>query len=231
MQQAVILCGGRGTRLGNVLGDLPKAMAPVGDRPFLEHVLARMGAMGFDRAILATGFRRDAIHDHFGNRFGPLDIAYSVETEPLGTGGAVWQALEQARSEPCFILNGDTWSEVDYAAMAEAHRRAGGTFTMAAQRLPEIGRYGALEIADGHVTAFREKGGTGPGTINAGIYLCTPSIRDAYPMPKSFSLERDFLEAHLADLRPLAWPVDGAFIDIGVPDDLEAAQRMFAKTR
>jgi D-glycero-alpha-D-manno-heptose 1-phosphate guanylyltransferase len=228
MMQAIILCGGRGTRLGNTIGDLPKAMAPVGGRPFLEHVLRRLSVSGFDRVILATGHRHEAIHAHFGSSFADVDLVYSREIELLGTGGSTWQALTHSLSQPCFVLNGDSWAEVDYAAMLNAHVNEAATFTLAAQHVPDVGRYGALTIESGRVVAFREKGDTGPGLINAGVYLAAQGIRDVFPMHRAFSLERDLLAAHLAEINPLAWPTGGKFIDIGIPADLVRAQAMFS---
>jgi D-glycero-alpha-D-manno-heptose 1-phosphate guanylyltransferase len=229
--QAVILAGGLGTRLRAVVDDLPKVMAPVGGRPFLEHVLDRLIAQGLERAILAVSYRREAILDHFGDRYRGLQLTYSIEQEPLGTGGAIRQALAQAGASPCFILNGDTWLELDYAAMARAWVESGAPLAMAVRELPEVGRYGALEVANGRVTAFLEKGRSGPGVINAGVYLTTPDLFTGADWPARFSFEQDLLMAHLERLAPLAYRTSGAFIDIGVPEDYFRAQALFAGER
>lgn len=227
--QAIILAGGLGTRLRSVVDDLPKVMAPVGGRPFLEHVLDRLIAQGLERAILAVSYRREAILDHFGVRYRGLDLSYSIEEEPLGTGGAIRQAMAQAGSAPCFILNGDTWLELDYGAMARSWSESGSPLAMAVRELPDVGRYGALEISNGRVTAFLEKGRIGPGTINAGVYLTTPDLFNRDQWPPRFSFEQDLLMAHLGELAPLAYATSGAFIDIGIPEDYFRAQALFGR--
>ena len=222
--QAIVLAGGLGTRLRPAVKDLPKAMAPVAGRPFLEHLFDNLATHGFERIILATGYRADAIRTHFGEHFGPLSIAYSEEETPLGTGGATWKALALAKPGPCFILNGDTWIDVDYAGMMANHLKLKSRVTIAVREVPEVARFGAVEVVDCHITRFHEKGPSGPGLINAGVYLLGPEIVSAYPMPPAFSLERDFFQGRLEALEPSAWLLEGRFIDIGVPDDLARAQ-------
>lgn len=227
--QAVLLAGGLGTRLRSVVSDRPKVMAEVAGRPFLEHLLMRLAGQGVDRVVLAVGYLREHIIDHFGQRWGGLSIAYSVEHEPLGTGGAVRQALGRVEPGPCFVLNADTWLDFDLRAMLEAHRRAGSRLTIAVRPLDDVGRFGALEIADGHVVGFHEKGRTGPGSINAGVYLMEPAVFEGLGLSERFSIETDFLVPQVARLRPLAFEVLGDFIDIGVPEDYERAQQVFAR--
>ncbi len=229
-KQAIILAGGRGTRLGTVIGDQPKAMAMVAGRPFLERVLESLARQSFGLVILATGFRKEAIRKYFGAAFGPTSLLYSEEDQPLGTGGATWRALEFASPSPCFILNGDTWVDIDFGGMEANHQAHRAVFSVAAHLAQDVSRFGALDIAEGRVVRFREKGDRGPGPINAGVYLCMPSVRSIYSMPTAFSLERDFLGPNVSALRPLAWFTSGVFIDIGVPEDLARAQRLSAFT-
>lgn len=224
--QAIVLAGGLGTRLRSVVADRPKVMAEVAGRPYLEHLLSRLSSQGTSHVVLAVGYLRECIVDHFGARWGGLTIAYSVEQEPLGTGGAIKQALRLAGAGPCFVLNGDTWLDFDMAAMLEVHRRADVGLTMAVRPLDDVGRFGALEIAVGRVVNFHEKGRQGPGVINAGVYLMEPSL--LHGLPERFSIETDFLVPQVSRLCPLAFEVHGDFIDIGVPEDYERAQRTFA---
>jgi D-glycero-alpha-D-manno-heptose 1-phosphate guanylyltransferase len=226
--QAIVLAGGLGTRLRAVVEDLPKVMAPVAGRPFLEHVLDHLAAQGLRRVILAVSYRREIIQAHFGEAYRGMALRYSVEEEPLGTGGAIRQAMDLAEPGLCFILNGDTWLDLDYAAMARAGQSAGARLVMAVRELPDVGRYGALEVREGRVTGFLEKGRSGPGAINAGVYLAATDLFDAHPFPPRFSFEQDLLMAHLKDLAPLAFTVPGGFIDIGIPEDFFRAQAMFA---
>ena len=227
--QAIVLAGGLGTRLRGVIGDLPKPMAPVGGLPFLHRLLADLAQRGFTDVVLSVGHLHEKIVDYFGDRFAGLSVRYAIEASPLGTGGAIRQALDQAASGPCFVLNGDTYASVDFPAMRAAHTASGATLTMAVCDLPDIGRFGALTIDDGVVTSFREKGDRGPGSINAGVYLLDRAIFAGYPTGERFSFESDFLAPHLATLRPRAFRTAGAFIDIGIPEDYERAAAFFER--
>lgn len=226
--QAIVLAGGMGTRLRSVVSDRPKVMAEIAGRPFLEHLLERLVAQGVGRVVLAVGYLREMIVSHFGSRFGALQIEYSVEEEPLGTGGAVRQALMLAERAPCFVLNGDTWLDIDLGAMLTAHQAAASRVTMAVRELEEVGRFGALELRDGRVVAFVEKGRQGPGHINAGMYLMGAEVFEPFGLPPRFSIETDFLMPQVAKLQPLAFECSGDFIDIGLPADYQRAQAMFA---
>lgn len=227
--QAVLLAGGLGTRLRSVVSDRPKVMAEVAGRPFLEHLLMRLAGQGVERVVLAVGYLRECIIDHFGHRWGGLDVAYSVEHEPLGTGGAIKQALRMVEPKPCFVLNADTWLDFDLRAMLQAHGQAESRLTIAVRPLDDVGRFGALEIEGGRVVGFHEKGRSGPGAINAGVYLMEPSLLEGLGLPERFSIETDFLVPQVSRVRPLAFEAHGDFIDIGVPEDYVRAQKVFAR--
>ena len=229
--EAIVLAGGLGTRLRSVVADLPKAMAPVNGRPFLAYLLDPLNAAGFDAVILAVGYMGETIRGHFGDRYRSLPLRYSMESEPLGTGGAIKLALAQVSTPTVFVANGDTYLELDYAAMLASHRRAGTPLTIAVQTVPDAGRYGTLDIEAGHVRGFLEKGRWGPGSINAGVYLLSGDLLDRYPVPPAFSFESDLLMPHVQDIEPLAFQTQGAFIDIGVPEDYARAQVMFGSLR
>lgn len=226
--QAVILAGGLGTRLRPVVGETPKAMAPVAGRPFLEHLLSDLAAHGVRRAVLAVGYRREVIAAHLGAGFRGVSLAYSEEEEPLGTGGAVRRALRLAEPGPCLVLNGDTWVDLDHGAMVRAHVDAAAKVTIAVRAVPDVARFGALELDGGRVRAFREKGPSGSGFINAGVYVLGPDLFDGLALPAAFSLERDVFAPRVRELAPLAFEATGRFIDIGVPEDFERAQRLLA---
>lgn len=215
-------------RLRSVVADRPKVMADVAGRPFLEHLLDRLAAQGVRRVILAVGYRHEDIVSHFGTAYQGMGLRYSIEAEPLGTGGAVWQALRGANPAPCFVLNADTWLDLDMPAMLAAHQASAASVSMAVRQLDDVGRFGALDIAAGRVQGFYEKGRSGPGRINAGVYLLQSGVFDGLGLAKRFSLETDFLMPHVARLQPLAFETGGDFIDIGVPDDYERACQLFA---
>jgi len=229
--EAIVLAGGLGTRLRSVVADVPKPMAPVGGRPFLGYVLDQLVSAGFTTVVLAVGYRHEAIRDHFGDEYRSLSLRYSVEAEPLGTGGAIRLASERIGPNDVFVLNGDTYLELDFRAMLAAHMHAGASLTMAICRVSDVARYGALEIGDGIVRRFHEKGPSGPGWINGGTYVLGPGLRDRFPAQMAFSLEQDVLAPQVTEVRPLAFPADGIFIDIGVPEDFARAQAMFRLSR
>ncbi|HRP94666.1 MAG TPA: nucleotidyltransferase family protein [Rhodocyclaceae bacterium] len=226
--EAIVLAVGLGTRLSGVVPDLPKPLAPVAGRPFLSFVLDALDAGGFDTVVLAVGHRAQAIRDCYGERYGTMRLAYSVESTPLGTGGAIALALRQTSGAEVFVLNGDTFVELDFGAMRALHAREAERLTMAAQAVDDAGRYGTLDVRGDHVHAFVEKGRSGPGLINAGVYLLRRDLLGADAVPDAFSFETDFLMPRAAAIRPRAFRTRGLFIDIGVPEDYARAQAMLA---
>lgn len=229
--EAIVLAGGLGTRLSGVVPDLPKPLAPVAGRPFLSFVLDALDAGGFGAVVLAVGHRADAIRDCYGDRHGAMRLAYSVETEPLGTGGAINLALQHTSGADVFVLNGDTFVQLDFSAMCAAHADGGERLTIAAQAVADAGRYGTLDVRGDHVHAFVEKGRGGPALINAGVYLLRRDLLGADPGSRAFSFETDFLMPRAAVIRPRAFRTDGLFIDIGVPEDYARAQSLLAALR
>jgi len=226
--QAIVLAGGLGTRLRGVVPDLPKPLAPVNGRPFLAIVLEQLRAQGFASAVLSVGYRHELIRQAFGDRFGGLAIAYAMEDRPLGTGGAIRLAARQCNEADVFVLNGDSYADLDFVDMQARHCEAGVPLTVCAVEVPDATRYGRVLVKDSRITGFAEKGAAGPGLINAGIYLMRTNLLEARDLPQVFSFERDILEVRLGDLRPLAYATRGRFIDIGVPEDYARAQGMFA---
>lgn len=226
--QAIVLAGGLGTRLRSVVADLPKPMAPVAGRPFLAWVLDRLVQAGFDRAVLAVGYRHDAIEQHFGPSYRRMALHYSVEGQPLGTGGALRLAADHVGNWPVFVLNGDTFLELDYQAMLAAHLKGHEQMSMAVCKVGDAGRYGALDLQDGHVRGFSEKGHAGAGFINAGTYLLSEGVVHRIPRGQPFSFEQQLLVPEVSTMRPAAFATHGLFIDIGVPEDFARAQHLFA---
>jgi NDP-sugar pyrophosphorylase family protein len=224
--RAIVLAGGLGTRLRGVVPELPKPMAPVQGRPFLAFILDRLVDAGFEAAVLAVGYRSEAILSHFGEYYRGLALRYSVESEPLGTGGAIRLAWPLTLAPNVFVLNGDTYLDLDYRAMLEAHMRADASLSIAVCCVPDAGRYGALELTDGRVGGFLEKGRSGPGWINAGVYILAQRLHTFFPHRAAFSFEQDLLVPKVGALRPLAFATDGLFIDIGIPEDYARAQTL-----
>ena len=229
---AIVLAGGLGTRLRDVVRDVPKPLAPIGDRPFLAHLLDGLARRGIRHVIFATGHLGHLVEEAFGHTYAGMDLRYSRERAPLGTGGAVALALGLHNStDDVWVLNGDTYFDCPLADVAQTHRDARADVTLALHREPRADRYGLVELDDdGLVTAFREKTPGASGLINAGVYLLDPEALQRFDFPEAFSLERDFFERHLDDLRLVGSPQEGAyFVDIGVPDDYARARRYFAR--
>jgi D-glycero-alpha-D-manno-heptose 1-phosphate guanylyltransferase len=224
--QAILLAGGLGTRLRSVAPDRPKPMAPIDGRPFLAFLLDSLIDAGFASAVLAVGYRHEVIEQYFGDCYRNLPLYYSVEQEPLGTGGALRLALARTTAPEIFVINGDTYLELDYSAMRAAHQKARAELTVAVRQVPDAGRYGALDLAAGRIRGFFEKGRAGPGAINAGVYLLSRGLFDRYEPPPAFSFETDFLAPRVLALKPLAFPADKRFIDIGIPEDYARAREL-----
>jgi D-glycero-alpha-D-manno-heptose 1-phosphate guanylyltransferase len=176
-----------------------------------------------------VGYRHEAIASYFGEDYRGLALRYSVEHEPLGTGGAIRLACVQAHTRDIFVLNGDTYLELDFRAMMEAHVRAGSHLSMAICHVSDVARYGALELCDDTVQRFLEKGRSGPGWINGGTYVLGPDLRARFRPQGEFSFEHDLLEPEVGSIRPLAFRSSGLFIDIGVPEDYARAPQIFAE--
>ena len=227
--EAIVLAGGLGTRLRGVVDDVPKPMAPVQGRPFLALVLDQLVDAGFKTVIIAAGYRHEVIRSYFGADYRGLALRYSVEHEPLGTGGAIRLACVQADARDVFVLNGDTYLELDFRAMMEAHVRAGSHLSMAICHVPDVARYGALEFCDDRLLRFLEKERSGPGWINGGTYILGPDLRARLRPRGAFSFEHDLLEPEVGSIRPLAFRSSGLFIDIGIPEDYAKAQQIFAE--
>lgn len=227
--EAVILAGGFGTRLRPVVADLPKPLAPVGGRPFLAILLDQLVAQGFKHVVLSVGYKHELIQQAFGDMYQNMTLSYAVEEVPLGTGGAICLAASFCKTNEVFVLNGDSYVDLDFVAMRNAHRAGGAKLSICAVMVQDAGRYGCVQIKADRIIGFAEKGTAGPGAINAGVYLFAPGLVVDCNLPNAFSFERDFLMTKLHQLSPLAFVVDGLFIDIGVPSDYARADSIFIK--
>jgi D-glycero-alpha-D-manno-heptose 1-phosphate guanylyltransferase len=226
--EAIVLAGGLGTRLASRLQGLPKPMAPVAGRPFLEIVLTQLCRAGCTRVLLSVGHLHTLVQDHFGASFDGVRVDYAIESAPLGTGGAIRLALAQAEESSVLVLNGDTFLDADYADMLRFHLAERGDVTIAVVHRPDISRYGAVVVEDKRIVAFEEKGSSGPGWISAGAYVLSRNLAWPPVLEERFSIEKDFFVPEVARIRPAAYKVDGYFLDIGVPEDLDRAQTELA---
>lgn len=225
--EAIVLAGGFGTRLRQVVPDLPKPMAPVAGRPFLEILLSMLAQKGFTRVILSLGFMSEKIIAHLGDRYLGMELVYEVELQPLGTGGAIRAALARCEADHVFVFNGDTYLDLEVDAL-ERLWQSGHHPLIVVREVPDTARFGKVEMCDGRINAFLEKGVSGPGLINAGCYVLPKTALDDFPLGQSFSLETEFFIKYLQRIRFDGFVTHGRFIDIGVPDDYALAQTELA---
>lgn len=250
---AIVLVGGLGTRLRQVITDVPKPMAPVKGVPFLDILLERLLRYSvIERVVLAVGYKREVVQNYFGDRAYNRKILYAIEKEPLGTGGGIRNALAHTRSREVLVVNGDTLFDVDIEAMIESHRKHEADLTLALKPMRDFNRYGTVCLENAHleeahslgsseehhplqtarVTGFQEKQHQTEGLINGGVYLLNQTIFDGLEkrLPHRFSFETDFLEIYLQRLKIHSFTSTGYFIDIGIPEDYHRAQHELAKS-
>ena len=223
---AVLLVGGMGTRLQPVVSSVPKPMACVGDRPFLELLVRHLSRQGIRRLVMCTCHLADQIESEFddGRRF-DVEIKYSQEPYPLGTAGAIKFAGRMLSNDGDFlVLNGDSFLEIDFSQFLRFHSEHGGLVSVAVTRVPNGRRYGTVQIRpDGRVSGLAEKADSdAPGLINAGVYVFRRSVLDHIHEGRA-SLEKDVFPL-LLDRGVYALEQKGMFIDIGTPEDYARAQ-------
>jgi len=213
-------------RLRSVVADRPKVLAPIDRKPFLAHLLDQLAAQGLRRVVLCTGYLGEQVQACFGHEYRGMRLSYSRESRPLGTGGALRQALPLLASETVLVLNGDSYCRADLARALDFHRTRRARATVVLAHVDQGKRYGRVQLAaDGRILAFCEKGGDeGAGWINSGIYWFEHSVLAALPTREPLSLEREILAAG-PDQGLYGFPQSGPFLDIGIPEDYARAER------
>lgn len=225
IREAIILAGGLGTRLRAAVPELPKCMAPVLAKPFIGYVVDYLYKQGVLRFIFSLGYKSELLQQYLNTQYSNLDIVFSVEEEPLGTGGAVRLACPLVQGEDVFVLNGDTFFKIDLFKLALFHKAQGADCTLSLKHLKNFDRYGAVELGkEGRVKAFHEKCFYKEGLINGGIYALNVRHFGSVPFPRKFSFETAFLESAAGNPGLFGLVQDGYFIDIGIPEDYERAQ-------
>ena len=218
--EAIILAGGLGTRLRSEIGEFPKPLAPTGGVPFLKILLNYLYLNGIERVILAVGYKWELIEAEFGANYKGIDLIYSIENTPLGTGGAIKLALEKTDEEAIFVVNGETLFTAPLQEMRLAHSRKESDCSLALHFMDQNSRYGNVVI-DHHtqIQDFKEKGASGSGYINGGIYILNKSALAYFPLGQTFSFETDFLAKKTNELNLFGHPFTTYFKDIGIPED------------
>ena len=222
---AIILAGGKGTRLKSKLAVLPKPMAPIGEKPFLTYILDYLSNFGINEAILAVGYKYQYIIDHFGARYKNIRLKYAIEDEPLGTGGAILNAMQESTSQHFLVLNGDSIFALNLRQFSKKYFHFKHPIQLALLKLNDTGRYGTVEVnEDGMLRAFKEKSGDKDSLINSGIYMISRAFLEKAAPEKKFSFEKQILESPDYCNKFSTQIEDAYFIDIGIPEDYEKAQ-------
>jgi D-glycero-alpha-D-manno-heptose 1-phosphate guanylyltransferase len=225
-----ILAGGLGTRLRPAVADRPKVLAPVAGRPYLSHLIEYLARYEVREVVLLVGHRADEVHAALGDRHNGVRLNYSVEETPLGTGGAVRLALPLLRAPHVLLLNGDSLCDANLNAFRREHARRGAEVGMVLARVSDTARFGSVMLnAEGCVVRFAEKTTTGPGWINAGVYLLARDLIADAPAHRPLSLERDLMPEWVVAGKVWGFPGRGRFLDIGTPESYATAEAFFAR--
>jgi D-glycero-alpha-D-manno-heptose 1-phosphate guanylyltransferase len=219
----MILAGGMGTRLRSVVSDIPKPLAPVNGAPFLFILMNLLEAKGLEAVVILSGFMADVLKKEVAQSYhGGLQVLFSPEESPLGTGGAVRNAAPFA-SDPTLLVNGDTFFDGNLVSLSIFHENTGADATLSLVHVPNAGPYGSVEIdEEGRVRRFVEKspGPPAPGLINAGFTLISKRFLLSLPESRPFSMETDIFPTAAAQGRMFGLAQDRAFHDIGTPESL-----------
>jgi D-glycero-alpha-D-manno-heptose 1-phosphate guanylyltransferase len=225
--EPIILCGGAGLRLRTVTGGSPKSLAHIGNRPFLEILISQLQRHGFDNVVLAVGYQSEAMKHYFGDQSSGFKISYSVEKTPLGTGGALRDALAQINSKAALVMNGDSYTNADLLSFVKDYQTSNAELSVVV--VPADGREdcGSVSVTpSGMVVGFKEKQSLdGRKYVNAGIYLIDKRMRAQIPSGAKVSLEAELFPRWIAEGKTFrAFHHPGPCIDIGTPERYESAQ-------
>ena len=219
--KAVVLVGGEGTRMRPLTETMPKPLLPLMDRRSLDHVLDHLARHGVHEVVLSSPYLEETFHPFIQARRGDPTIVWITETEALGTGGAIVNALDRVGDEPFFALNGDILTDLDLTAMRAFHEDRGAAVTIALHRVEDARAFGLVDTQDdGRVRAFREKPADPiPGQINAGTYLLDPAALAPWTAGATISIERDIFPAVIEAGHPVYGFANEAYwLDLGTPE-------------
>lgn len=229
MTTAVVLAGGLGTRLRTAVNTVPKPMAPINGRPFLEYLMDYWIGQGVKHFILSVGYKKDTIIDYFSSNYRSAKLSYVIEDEPLGTGGGLLQAA-QGLSEPFILLNGDTFFEVSLLKLMKFHQESESDWTFSLFRSDEVGRYMGIEVnLNGEIRTLKSQVESEARLANGGVYFVNPSllINSKFTVGDKLSLEEDLLPAFISQgYKLFGAEFSGVFIDIGIPHDYFRASKL-----
>jgi D-glycero-alpha-D-manno-heptose 1-phosphate guanylyltransferase len=227
-QECIVLAGGLGTRLRSVVADKPKCMAPVNNHPFLYYLLQYLIRQGITHVVLSLGYKSEQVIAWCEQAGLPLTFTYATEPEPLGTGGAILNAIFHINGNDCFVVNGDTFFDVPLSDFHHFHQQTKSKLSLALKPMRQFERYGSVQLDDqARITAFLEKKYCDKGLINGGVYLTSKTYMQNLGLPQQFSFEKEVLEPQVSSNQLYGFVSDTYFIDIGIPADYEQVQLDF----
>ncbi len=230
LDTVIILAGGLGTRLKSVLPDTPKCLAPINNKPFIGLLINFLKKQGINKFIFSLGYKSEAVVEYLDNYFSDTNICYSIESQQLGTGGAIKLALSNVSKEEVLVINGDTFFNNDIKSFYNFHLQHGSKFTIALTKVENNNRFGSVVLnKDKQVIAFSEKNLNPSVLINAGQYILNKKAFQNYKTENIFSIELDFFQKNTIEKKIVGYEFLSDFIDIGIPDDLIRAQTFFNK--
>ncbi|HET7118567.1 MAG TPA: nucleotidyltransferase family protein [Hanamia sp.] len=229
INEAIILAGGLGTRLRSVISDKPKCMAPVAGKPFLHYLITYLQKNGIENFIFSVGYMHNVIEKYLKNNSTGFNYKITLEEEPLGTGGATKLSCGKVSGKNVLVCNGDTLFKINCNSLSKFHLEKKAACTLNLKPMKNFDRYGVVELNKDHsIKSFKEKQFYQSGLINGGVYALNIEEFLKENLPKKFSFEKDYLEKKVQmDKKPKLFGMiqDEYFIDIGIPEDYERAQR------
>lgn len=224
IEELIILAGGFGTRLKSVVSHLPKSLAPVNGKPFLNYAIEHYRSQGIKKFIFALGYMHEAFDDFFSGYLSSSEYFVSVENQPMGTGGAIKLAGRYVENEHVFIANGDTLFCVDLESLSSLHLSNEADCSLALKRMTDFNRFGTVAInGNNRIIDFKEKEYCAAGLINGGLYLLNMKRYNEENLAGKFSFENDYLQKYYRKRKFYGMVADEYFIDIGIPEDFQRA--------
>tara|TARA_Y100000310_G_C20346692_1_gene652347 strand:+ start:18 stop:725 length:708 start_codon:yes stop_codon:yes gene_type:complete len=221
----VLLVGGLGTRLRPVIGDTPKCLAPINGKAFIDIQIDYLIKQGFQRFILCVGHKANRVREHIESRE-KGEFIFSVESSPLGTGGAIIFAMKKIQSKNFFVLNGDSYFPIDLKSLYDFHLRKKPDITIAGKHMEKPDRYGIILVnRENRVVGFKEKGSQNSALINGGVYIISSTTLMKAELPEVFSFENEILQRKYYQKKIFCCPFYDYFVDIGVPTEFYKANQ------
>lgn len=230
LPDVIVLAGGLGTRLAGVVPDKPKCLADINGYPFLHYLCCYIEKFPVQQVVFSVGFRSEMVKEYMNSvaKEYSFSFCFADEDKPLGTGGAIMNAIQYAHTEDVFVLNGDTLFDVNLQELYSFQQEVKGDCTLSLKPMEVADRYGLVQLhADQSIARFEEKKIGGSGLINGGVYCVYRKAFESIPFPDVFSFEKDYLEKFIGERNFYGFIQNNYFIDIGIPEDYEKAQREF----